>query len=109
VRGRVGAGYAPPRCCAACGALFPWTAGKLSAAQGLVDALDQLGEDERSKLKEYMEEIVRGTAQKEAAAQHFRRLVGKAGAGMAEPFKELLQNSVGEATRKLMFGGSRTS
>jgi len=56
-----------------------------------------------------MEEIVRGTAQKEAAAQHFRRLVGKAGAGMAEPFKELLQNSVGEATRKLMFGGSRTS
>ena len=48
----------PPDYCTECGTPFPWTQERLQAAQGIIDMLDELSEEQREELKKIIPDIM---------------------------------------------------
>jgi hypothetical protein len=95
--------YVPPRFCDQCGNAHVWTESALVAAEELADELDGLRNEEKELLKKSLDDIVRDTPQAQVGALRFKRLVGKAGGGSIELFKEILKGAVSEAMLKILF------
>jgi hypothetical protein len=89
-----------PKFCHACGCPCPWTENALAAANELVDELDALSEDEKEQLKQSIADVVENKPNAPVAANRFKRLTAKAGAGAASMFKEILVNVLSEVAKK---------
>ena len=79
-----------PRFCDNCGSPYPWTSGRIQAAQELVDELG-ISPDDSAALKEAVVDIVTDTPRTTAAALRFKRIAGQAGS------LEILRDILGEA------------
>jgi hypothetical protein len=95
--------FPAPPFCVHCGDPFPWTQGKLDAARELAMELEGLTPDEQGQLARSLDDLVRDTPRTALAATRFKRLVGKAGAGAAGGFKDILVSVVVEAAKKIIW------
>jgi hypothetical protein len=100
----VGSSWSPPSYCHECGEPYPWVRSKLEAARELVDELEDLNTDEREKLRESLDDLVRDTPGTNVAAMRFKRIVAKCGSGVAEAFKEILVDVMSETAKKTIYG-----
>ncbi len=96
---------AVPRFCHACGHAYPWTEARLQAAEDLADELDKLNDEEKTYLKDSVNDIVRDTPQTPVAATRFKRLVAKAGSEAASMFRDLLVDIASETAKKIIWPG----
>lgn len=95
--------FPAPPFCVQCGEPFPWTKGKLDAARELVVEQDGLTPEEQEQLAKSLDDLVRDTPRTTVAATRFKKLVGKAGAGAAGGFKDILVSVVVEAAKKIIW------
>jgi hypothetical protein len=96
--------YKPPAYCYNCGEAFPWTAARLSAARELIDDAEDLDDDERARLADTLDDLVRDTPRTQVQANRFKRLAAKAGAATADGLKSVLVDIASEAARKAVWG-----
>ena len=66
--------YGVPSYCNNCGKAYPWTEGRIRAAQDLADELDLLTEQEKQDLKDSIVDMVRDTPKATVAAERFKML-----------------------------------
>jgi hypothetical protein len=95
-------GLSLPNFCQECGRPYPWTEGRIEAARELAEEV-QLADGEKQELKRAIDDLVRNTPRAPAAAERFKRLVGKAGKGVAESFRQILVDVMSEAVKKLIW------
>lgn len=93
----------PPAFCHNCGKPFPWTEGKLKAAQEYTDEIEGLSDSEKQMLKSSLNDLVSETPRTELAATRFKRLVGKAGRTAADGLRSILIDVASEAARKAIW------
>lgn len=86
----VGEEYVAPRFCHACGRAYPWTEAKLRTAAELIEELDELSAEEKSKLKSSVDELARDAPSKEVAALRIKKTFLKLGKGGADSLRQLL-------------------
>lgn len=91
-----------PAHCFACGAGFPWTAAKLSAAQELADAVDELTGHERETLAELMPHLVQETARTAPAGFKVAAILARLSGPAKGAFKSLLHDIAIEAGKKAL-------
>jgi hypothetical protein len=96
--------YEPPAFCGNCGNAFPWTNTRITAAKEMTDDAGQLSEDEKTELKEAIDQIVRETPTTERAAHKFKRLAAKAGLEFATGARTVLVDVVSESVKKVIWG-----
>lgn len=95
--------WKPPSFCHECGRAYPWTAETLRAAQEYVDEDPNLTNEEKSDLKEDINDIVLDTPRSSAAANRLKKLLARAGKGTAKGLRELLVDIMSEAVKKITF------
>ncbi len=95
--------FPTPLFCVHCGEPLPWTKGKLDAARELAMEQDGLTLEEQEQLAKSLDDLVRDTPRTAVAATRFKRLLGKAGAGAAGGFKDILVSVVVEAAKKIIW------
>lgn len=93
----------PPAFCHNCGKPYPWTEASLKAAQEYADEIEGLNESEKQALKSSLNDLVSDTPRTQLAASRFKRLVGKAGKGAADGFRNILVDVLSEAVRKMIW------
>lgn len=93
-----------PGFCHECGSAYPWTEAKLTAAKDLTDELDELNEDEKTKLKGTLDDLVRDTPQTEVAAIRFKKVMAKVGGSAASAMRDIIVDVVSETAKKALFG-----
>ena len=96
--------YKPPRFCYRCGSPFPWTVEKISAAKELADELDELTENDRETLKGTIDDLSADSPRTEIAARRYRRVMAKAGKGVAASMKHVMIEVATEVAKRAMFG-----
>lgn len=96
--------YVPPAYCHGCGTPYPWTLQRLEAADALVDELEHLSLQDRELLKGSIADLVQDSPRSHVAALRVKRLLAKAGTGMAEVFRSVLVDVLSEATRRAIWG-----
>jgi hypothetical protein len=96
--------FSPPAFCWACGAPYPWTSARITAAQALAEEMAGLSEREREILKQSISELVHDSPYSAVAVVHFKRLLAKAGKGIAESLREILVDVLSEAAKKAIWG-----
>jgi hypothetical protein len=94
--------YTPPAFCFNCGEAFPWTAARLAAAKDLTDQIDDLSDNDRSKIKEALEEISRDGPRTEVGATRLKKLLGKAKSAVGQAVWKASIEIATEAAKKLM-------
>jgi hypothetical protein len=96
-------GFSAPSFCHNCGKEYPWMEATLEAAKELSDELDDLSPEEKETLKKSIDDIVRDTPRTTLAATRFKKLIGKAGKGAAEGFKDILVDVLSESAKKMLW------
>ena len=99
----LGGEWPAPAFCLYCGRAFPWTQARLDAARALADETEGLNDEERALLKKSLNDLVSDTPNTPLAAQRFKRLVAKAGKGVADTFHKVLVDVLSEAAKKLIW------
>src|SRR6266851_5508862 len=66
-------GYSAPGFCHNCGAAYPWTEARVTAAKELSDELDDLSPEEKETLKNSIDDIVRDSPSTTLAATRFKK------------------------------------
>lgn len=94
--------YVAPRFCHACGRAYPWTQAKLKTAAELIEELDELSAEEKSKLKSSVDELVRNAPSTEVAALRIKKTFLKLGKTGADSLRQLLVDVLSEAAKKAM-------
>jgi hypothetical protein len=99
-------GSAPvaPSFCHECGKAYPWTERKLEAAWELADELDELSNEEKEKLKQNLNELIRDTPKTEVAATRVKKILTKIGKESFSAMKSILLELATEAVKKTLFG-----
>ena len=96
--------YKAPAFCHACGKPYPWTSRTLEAAKAYAQDLQSLTGEERVQLALSLDDLVRDTPMAPVSANHFKRLVAKAGREAPGFFKDLLVELVSETVKKVIWG-----
>lgn len=91
--------YTPPAYCHNCGAPFPWTERKLAAIAQAVEA-SELTAEEQQEFQDAAAEVINRTPQAEGAAQKIKKLLAKAGQGLAQATRDILVDVASEAVKK---------
>lgn len=99
----IGFRYHAPAFCGQCGAAFPWTEARLTAARELSKEVEHLSPREREELAEALPDLIRDVPMTPVAATRFRRLLTKAGGPALGMFRELLVDVMSEAAKKIVF------
>jgi hypothetical protein len=94
----------PSSYCDACGAAYPWTIEKIAVAKELADVIAEISEAEREQLKIAIDDLVGDTARTPIGIAKFNGILGKAGKGAKELFKEILIGVISDVTTKALFG-----
>lgn len=94
--------YSPPKYCHACGRPLPWTEGKISAAQELVEELEELSESERSTLKESILELTQDSPRTELASLRYKRLIAKSGKVVGQALNSVVASIATEGAKNLL-------
>jgi hypothetical protein len=92
-----------PKSCHNCGKPYPWTEFALEAAKEYADELEKLTLEEREKLKQSIDDLVKDTPKTQLAASRFKQLVTKAGGSAADIFQKVLVNIISETAKKLIW------
>jgi len=92
-----------PAFCSKCGASYPWTESRRQAARELASELEGLTEDERSILKQNLDDIVADTPKTTLAATRWKGILSKAGPVAAETFREILIDVISETAKKVLW------
>ena len=90
--------------CYSCAAAMPWTGRAMQAAASLASELEVLSVDDREALKQTLPDLFAETPMTPVAANRFKRLMVKVGAGTAETFHDLLVDVLSEAAKKAIWG-----
>ncbi len=94
--------FTPPRHCHECGKPYPWTDERIKAAREVVDDAPNLTEEERTEVKEDLDDLVHETPRAPVAANRFRRLLDKAGKPTLNAMRELLVEIASSTLNKSM-------
>jgi hypothetical protein len=97
--------FTPPSFCLQCGAPFPWTAAKISAARELADEIDDLSSEDRGKLKEAISDIATAGPRTELGAARIKKMLGNATTGLGQALWKISVEVASEAAKKIMLGG----
>jgi hypothetical protein len=95
---------AAPGFCKECGKPFPWTERKLAAAKEVADEFEELSPQDREKLKESLEDLVREGPKTEPAKLKFKNVMRKGGSGSLEIMKGIVTELVSETVRRSIYG-----
>ncbi|MGB3364909.1 MAG: DUF2321 domain-containing protein [Thermodesulfobacteriota bacterium] len=96
--------YVPPSYCHNCGNTYPWTQSKLEAAKEFADELDNINEEEKEKLKESLNDLVREGPRTKLAETRFKKIMMKTGKESLDAMKSILIDIVSETIKKSLFG-----
>jgi hypothetical protein len=96
--------YAPPAFCFNCGEAFPWTVEKIAAVKELTDELEGLSADDRSKIKEALEDVSRDGPRTELGAARLKKLLGNASSAVGKAAWKISVEIASEAAKKIMLG-----
>jgi hypothetical protein len=96
-----GSRYSPPSYCFSCGAAFPWTAERIKTAQELADEIDELSPNERRQLKDSIVDLTKDN-RTELASVRYKKLIEKAGAGVASAMNKIVVAVATEGAKKLL-------
>ena len=96
--------YSPPSFCHQCGAPFPWTSARISAAKELADEFDDLTSGDRETLKGAIDDLSSDTPRTEIAAHRYRSIISKVGKGAAASMRAIVIEIATEATKRVLFG-----
>ncbi len=96
--------YKPPSYCHDCGTAYPWTESMLEAAKELADELDGISAEEKEKLKESLNDLVREGPRTKLAETRFKKIMMKAGKEGLDAMKSILIDIVSETIKKSLFG-----
>jgi hypothetical protein len=89
-----------PGFCAECGAAFPWTEERLSAAREFIRELDRLDDTEKGLLSRSLDDLVRDTPNTTMAVQRFKKYAAKAGTSAVEGLRTILVEVMVEAAKR---------
>jgi hypothetical protein len=84
----------PEPFCHQCGAGYPWTESRLSAARELFRELDRLNDNEKGVLSRSLDDLVRETPNTPVAILRFKQLLNKAGGVASEALKSILVEAI---------------
>jgi len=84
--------YSRPSFCTACGQPFPWTESAIRAARELAEEQDELNAEEKTTLKNSIDDLVRDTPGATIAASRFKKMMTKCGKVASDGFKNILFN-----------------
>jgi hypothetical protein len=93
-----------PKFCHACGASYPWTADKISAADELADLIDELNDSDRQSLKSTFPDLICNTPRTEVAAVKFGAILKKVEPHFREAFKQILYSGLADAAKNILKG-----
>ena len=96
------ASYCPPNYCHACGQPLPWTQERISAAQELVDELEELSEGDRDTLKESILDLSRDSPRTELASLRYKKLIRKSGGVVGQALNSAVASIATEAAKNLL-------
>ena len=105
----IGGGYDAPAFCYKCGVPFPWTAGRLRAAEELADELENLTSEDRECLKKSLHDLVGETSSTHVAETRFKKIMRKVGKDGYESMRSLLTDILSDVVRKAIFGAPTLS
>jgi hypothetical protein len=92
-----------PSFCSECGKPYPWTEGKLKAAQDLADEMEGLKSEEKALLKRSLDDIVKDSPQTNVAAIRFKKIMAKAGGVAATAFRDIIVDIASETAKKVIW------
>jgi hypothetical protein len=94
--------YKPPQFCSECGTAFPWTQRALDAAKSLTDEETGLTPEEKTVVKNSIDELISDTPLMPVAANRFNTLLKKFAPQASELVKSIvLSVATGEAKKHL--------
>lgn len=103
--GIVGLGIdSAPNFCHECGKPYPWTERRLAAAKEVADTLEGLSDDDRSKLRGALDDLVKEGPKVEPAKLRFKQVMKKAGRDGVEMMKAVVTDLVSESVKKSVWG-----
>jgi hypothetical protein len=83
-----------------CGAGYPWTESRLSAAREFVRELDRLNDNEKGVLSRSLDDLVRETPNTPVAVLRFKQLASKAGGTISETLRSILVEVIVESAKR---------
>jgi hypothetical protein len=93
-----------PAFCFQCGQPFPWTVEKLRAAKDLADEVEGLTSDDRTKLKDALDDISKVGPRNEVGAARIKRLLANATTATGKALWKIAIDVATEAAKKAMTG-----
>jgi hypothetical protein len=94
-----------PAFCFQCGQPFPWTAEKLRAAKDLADEIEELTSDDRTKLKDALDDISKAGPRNEVGAARIKKLLANATTATGKALWKIAIEVATEAAKKTLTGG----
>ena len=94
--------YKPPNYCHSCGKPLPWTERKISAAQELVEEIEELSEDEKEVLKQSIFELSQDSPKTELASIRYKKLLSKCRDYARQLLNSTVTSILTESAKKLL-------
>jgi len=94
----------PPAFCHECGTAFPWTEGRLAAAQRLADETSEFTAEDREQFRQSLDEMVKQTPNMPLAVNRFKKLLLKGGKWVSDGIRDILVDVLSEAVKKQIWG-----
>ncbi len=92
-----------PNFCHNCGALYPWFADRLRAAQQISENIDELSPEDKEELKKSLNEIVRDTPNAGPWAKKYRRIMDKVNSETVTMMTGVIRTIAVEAAKKIIW------
>lgn len=96
--------FDPPAFCRNCGRPFPWTVERLAAAKELADELEGVSADDRSKIKEALDDVSANGPRTELGAARLKKLLGNATNAIGQAAWKISVDIASETAKKIMLG-----
>ena len=97
------AAWVPPAFCISCGAAYPWTEVRFSAARETVELLDGLSDREREELRGSLDALIVNTPRTQVAALKVKLLIAKARGPAVASLAEAIRSFGVAAALKILF------
>lgn len=88
-----------PSYCHECGKAYPWTTQRAEALADVIDELEELSDDERTKLKGSIPDIIADTPKSETAGFRFKKVFRKIGTTGGKLLENVLVKVATEAVK----------
>ncbi len=93
----------PPAFCLHCGEAFPWTKLRIESAIELANEIENITDEDKVRVTESIELIVRDTPQTTLAATRFKKITAKTGEVFIKGFRDLLIDIASETAKKIIW------